>query len=330
MNFLDYIRYNDSSKTLHEEFSMSNNQSFIISLELDEIFRDNCIEWRILRNFDVLNKLVFVIYKNSEQPDKILRDISQDILRVELLIGGKVYLQFPIQTQHIMYDNDQLCVLHFNLSNCVSYDSNNVGGVPLTLYDFSHIKCLMWLKNKTNKNQCKINLHTGGFCLPIFWLKNKNNKHVHNLNKNFEISKLVYDDSVILHPYSKKILNYLNIARWKFIFKKTYECTHMIYELIDFETETTHIVLKIPNEILSEFKFIIRINGYDVFDEIDKYDKFALYFEGYFIFKLNSKISPNSIVKIMTRYEKNITDECEKKLYDVMIYNIYDVCDLLE
>lgn len=229
-----------------------------------------------------------------------------------------------------MYDDDKLYVLYFNLSNCVSYNSYNIGGIPLTLYDYTCIKCLMWLKNKTDKNQCKINLHTGGFCLPLFWLENKNNKHIHNLNKNFAISKLIYDDSVILPAYSKKILNYLNIARWKFIFKKTCDYAYMVYELIDFETETTHIVLKIPDEILSEFKFTIRIDYYDVYDEIDKYDIFALYFEEYFIFKLNSKILPNSIVKIMAICKKNITDECEKKLYDVMIYNIHDVCDFIE
>lgn len=95
MNFLDYIQHNDLSQTEREEFSIVNNRSFIIPMDfgLGAIFCDNCIEWRIMRNFDILNKLVFVIYKNSEQPSEILQDISQDIsqdiLRIELLIGEK-------------------------------------------------------------------------------------------------------------------------------------------------------------------------------------------------------------------------------------------------
>ena len=331
MDLIKYINWNNYSllnQDIINKFIICNNRNYRI-----EIFGDICTyldyyECDILRYFDILDEITIIIKNNDDEIINI-----DDILNINLIIVNYKIFILKINDYNIFYQDKKLIIINFNLKNFVNFDNNEIGGIPLFLFDNNCVKIIInFKKNMFNYDEKKIHIYIGGFMIFSSFIKHTNitlEKEILNLipklssnDKKEVINKLnFYDpndtDYYQLKKYSNsKLFNYLNLI----LYNKNILNNKIIYNL-ELEQETTHLVFTVNYEIIDKINFCIRSDDYDIFD----CDIFALYYEGYFIFKLISKILSCSKIKLLIGTNANIRiQEIDDKI-EIKIFNVIDM-----
>ena len=331
MDIISYINYSSTNllnfnQAQFKKYIISNNGSNISELlgDLDN-GKKTCNKYLIYRIFDILNKILIII-KNED--NKIIN--RHDISGINLIIDDFMNFYFKIEDFNIEYEDKKLIVINFNFVNFIKYKNKNIGGLPLFLFDFNQVILKINFNKKFNFDYNEsINVYIGGIMIVLEYvnniqcekfyekfksvpklLLNEKKEIIKNLTFNNPNEKTDFENKKYL---DKKLLNYLNLV----LYKKSFFNDKIIYDL-ELEEETTYIVFKIKYFLI---RFVIRLYECDIFDA----DIFTLYSNGYFVYKLNSKITSDSKIKLIVYNNDNLSiQEIDNKL-EIEIYNVYDI-----
>ena len=327
------LYFNSLEKNTINKFIRFNNTSYIIKIYANEIKYSSTLYY-LSRYFDVLDKIIIIIKKNNDE----IIDIKS-ILNINLIINYKTFIM-KIEDYNINYQDDKLIIINFNLNNFIKFDNIDIGGLPLFLFD-QMVKIIINFKKKMfnfdekmfNFNE-KINMYIGGFMIISNFIKKMNitlPEEIFNKIENLSLGnkKEVFENLKFYDPNDKsnyeikkyldsKLLDYLNLI----LYNKNILYNQIIYNL-ELEQETSHLVFTLNYEVIDKINFIIRINDNDIFNE----DIYTLYYEGYFIFKFNSKILSDLKIKliILKKLDANISIQEIDNNIEMKIFNILDI-----
>lgn len=335
MDFVTYIKWNNyiqwENLGLNQEiintFSRVNDSTHILEMYGNtNKYLENSYTHDILRVFDILEKIIIIIRNKDNHYVNV-----DNILSINLIIENYNFFMFKIEEHNIDYQDDKLVIINFNLKNFVKYENFNIDGLPLFLFDKNLVKVNINFKNKIKFDYNKLfNVYVSGFMIFPEFVKRYLNKELTNQlpyhmlpnekKKIMEKLKFEYPNDVINYDVKKylddKLFNYLNLI----LYNKTV-LDNKIYYNLELEQETTHIVFTFNYEIIDIIWFVIRLDGNDIFDS----DIYTLFSNGYFVFKLNSKIPLNSKIKIIVRKKidtnisiQEINDKIEMKIFNVL------------
>lgn len=334
MDIISYIKCSNFplfNKQILKDFCRFNNASYISKINsFYENSSNESIKYEVYRIFDIMDKIIIIIKKKGNE----FIDID-DILNISLIIDNYTKFTIIVEKHNIIYDCDKLAIINLNLSNFVKYQDENIGGLPLFLFDTNHTKILIHLKKKIKFDYWKLlDLHVGGFMIIPQFIKHRSSclkmiKLVPKLslnNKQEIMKKLTFNDpndktDYEMKKYSNsKILNYLNLV----LYNKSIFENYIIYNL-ELEQETSHLILSINYEIIYKIRLTICLDDCDIFAS----NIYSLYSDGYFIFKFNSQIKSDS--KITLHIFKSFICELNANIHDIdekmkiQIFNVYDL-----
>jgi hypothetical protein len=273
-----------------------------------------------------LNKILIII---KNEGNKIIN--RHDISGINLIVDDFMNFKIKIEDFNIEYEDKKLIIINFNFINFVKYKNKNIGGLPLFLFDFNQIILKINFNKKFNFDYNEsINVYIGGVMIVLEYVNHKIQceefyekfKSVPKLllNEKKEIIKnLIFNNPNEQTDFEnkkyldKKLFNYLNLV----LYKKSFFNDKIIYDL-ELEEETTYIVFKIKYFLI---KFVIRLNGHDIFDA----DIYTLYSNGYFVYKLNSKITSDLKIKLIVYNNENLSIQEIDNILGIEIYNVYDI-----
>lgn len=340
MNILHYLEWNELDKL--NNFADIKNIYRFCNLNIYTIggnLKNNQCVYDIPRVFDILDKIIIILNNH-----KFLE--FYDIQYIEINIFGYKNLKLFIEDFNIIYQNDNITVLNFELLNLVKYFDTNIGGLPLFLFDYYHcpLKLLVNLKNKKEQPyelcSCSLNflqVCVGGNTIISEYL----HKH-YDIKKNLMynlIPKLqtnqkhkIINELIFFNPNEKinfenknrthdNILNYRNVISYKKIYEFDDYDINMRYDL-ELEQETTHLIFRMNLTFIDNNMYLrIRMDDYDIFDS----DIYTLYYKGYFIFKFNTKILDSKIsLYISNSHKNNSVEDIDNKL-NLELFNVYDI-----
>jgi hypothetical protein len=332
-----------------EKFMLVNNNSYVYRLIYEDNKYSNNSTYikkiTIHRFFDIMDKIIFVI-KNNENESINIFDLS--VIMIE--IDSYTKFNLTIEKDNIVYNDQNILIINFNLKNIVKCQNKNIGGIPLFLFDENEIKLIINFKKKINFDFDKIlNVYIGGFIVLGSYLINT------RVMTNNKISKLIltcdekkkimnklefYPDSVILKNDNNIILQHLNLVSYNKII-----CKNCIKYNLELEQETSYLIFNMCLDTIHKIKnFIIRLNDNYIFDS----DIYTLYSDGYFIFRFNSRLLENSKITLLLLINETDTNQTNTNqtdtnqtntnqtdtnqilqefdtLLQLQIYNVYDL-----
>ena len=250
MDLIKYINWNNYSllnKDIINKFIICNNRCYRMIRYGDVCTYLDYYECDILRYFDILDEITIIIKNNDDEIINI-----DDILNINLIIVNYKIFILKINDYNIFYQDKKLIIINFNLKNFVNFDNNEIGGIPLFLFDNNCVKIIInFKKNMFNYDEKinvfnydeKINIYMGGFMTLSSFIEHMNitlEKEISNLipklslnDKKEIINKLnFYDpndkDYFQLKKYSNsKLFNYLNLI----LYNKNILDNKIIYNL---------------------------------------------------------------------------------------------------
>ena len=168
----------------------------------------------VLQYFDVLDEIKILIKKKKNFDLKLI-----DSVCLNLTNYFKKNIFYKIKNHNVIFSDNDIVIVKFNLKNSIQYKNQNIGGIPMFIFrNYGNFIININGINNIEDYIEKIDLITSGYCILPEYLKHLNNyrNYIPNLLNFFDIiSDLTLSNTNNKIDYETNILNYLNIPSYK-------------------------------------------------------------------------------------------------------------------